>query len=100
MPAEARAAVSDLVDSYRRRIAEFEQRPGRNSTNSSRPRSSDPRSLERRPPAPPSGKKRGGHHKGGDGLHHRQVTGAEVARGLFGTDARRVVVSDRFKSYG
>ena len=60
MPAEAQAAVSELVDSYRRRIAELEQRLGRNSTNSSRPPSSDPPSPKRRPPAPPSGKKRGG----------------------------------------
>ena len=61
MPAEARAAVSALVDSYERRIAELEQRLGRNSTNSSRPPSSDPPSLKRRrPPAPPSGKRRGG----------------------------------------
>src|SRR3954468_3438042 len=60
MPAEAQAAVSELVDSYRRRIAELEQRPGRNSTNPSRPPSSDPPSLKRRPPAPPSGKTRGG----------------------------------------
>jgi transposase len=60
LPAEAQAAVSELVDSYRRRIAELEQRLGRNSTNSSRPPSSDPPSLKRRPPAPPSGKKRGG----------------------------------------
>jgi len=61
LPAEARAAVSALVASYERRIAELEQRLGRNSTNSSRPPSSDPPSLKRRrPPAPPSGKKRGG----------------------------------------
>src|SRR5262245_16206502 len=61
LPAEARAAVSALVDSYERRITELEQRLGRNSTNSSRPPSSDPPSLKRRrPPAPPSGKKRGG----------------------------------------
>jgi transposase len=61
LPAEARAAVSALVDSYERRIADLEQRLGRNSTNSSRPPSSDPPSIKRRrPPAPPSGKKRGG----------------------------------------
>src|SRR4051794_27242353 len=60
LPAEARAAVSALVDSYQRRIAELEQRLGRNSTNSSRPPSSDPPSVKRRPPAPPSGRKRGG----------------------------------------
>jgi transposase len=60
LPAEAQVAVSEVVDSLRRRIAELEQRLGRNSTNSSRPPSSDPPSLKRRPPAPPSGKKRGG----------------------------------------
>jgi transposase len=60
LPAETRAAVSALVDSYQRRIAELEQRLGRNSTNSSKPPSSDPPSFRRRPPAPPSGKKRGG----------------------------------------
>src|SRR3954451_22692687 len=68
MPAEAQAAVSELVDSYRRRIAELEQRIGRNSTNSSRPPSSDPPSLKRRPPAPASGKTRGGQPG-----HHRHV---------------------------
>src|SRR4051794_15664080 len=60
LPAEAQAAVSALVDSFKRRIAELEQRLGRNSTNSSRPPPSDPPSLKRRPPAPASGKKRGG----------------------------------------
>src|SRR5947209_7708689 len=60
LPAEAQAAVSALVDSYKRRIAELEQRLGRNSANSSRPPSSDPPSLKRRPPAAASGKKRGG----------------------------------------
>ncbi|QDV36212.1 IS66 family transposase [Tautonia plasticadhaerens] len=61
LPAEARAAVSALVDSYERWLAELEQRLGRNSTNSSRPPSSDPPSLKRRrPPAPHSGRKRGG----------------------------------------
>jgi transposase len=42
LPAEARAAVTALVDFYERRIAELEQRLGRNSTNSSKPPSSDP----------------------------------------------------------
>src|SRR5436305_10029113 len=53
MPAKAQAAVSELVDSYRRRIAELEQRLGRDSTNSLRPPYSDPPSLKRRPSAPP-----------------------------------------------
>ena len=43
-----------------RRIAELEQRLNTNSTNSSKPPSSDPPSVPRRPPVPASGKKRGG----------------------------------------
>src|SRR5512143_36159 len=57
---EAQAAVTALVRSFERRIADLEERLNRNSTNSSRPPSSDPPSVKRRPPAPPSGKKRGG----------------------------------------
>lgn len=63
---EAQAAVSGLVQSFERRIADLEERLGRNSTNSSKPPSSDPPSVKRRPPAPASGKKRGGqpgHHR-------------------------------------
>ena len=57
---EARAAVSALVQSFERRIADLEERLNKNSTNSSRPPSTDPPSIKRRPPAPPSGKKPGG----------------------------------------
>jgi transposase len=57
---EAQAAVTTLVQSFEQRIAELEERRGKNSTNSSKPPSSDPPSVKRRPPAPPSGKKRGG----------------------------------------
>src|SRR3954469_12242033 len=57
---EAQAAVSVLVQSFERRIADLDERIGKNSTNSSRPPSTDPPSVKRRPPAPPSGKKRGG----------------------------------------
>jgi transposase len=60
LPAEAQAAVSVLVQSFERRIADLEERLNKNSTNSSKPPSSDPPSLKRRPPTPASGKKRGG----------------------------------------
>ena len=57
---DAQAAVTALVRSFERRIADLEERLGKNSTNSSKPPSSDPPSVKRRPPAPASGKKRGG----------------------------------------
>lgn len=57
---EAQAAVSAVILSLEQRIADLEERVNRNSTNSSRPPSSDPPSVKRRPPAPASGKKRGG----------------------------------------
>src|ERR1700761_239496 len=60
LSAEAQAAVSALAEPFERRIAELEERLNKNSTNSSKPPSSDPPSVKRRPPAPASGKKRGG----------------------------------------
>jgi transposase len=65
---EAQAAVSGLVQSFEKRIADLEERLGKNSTNSSQPPSSDPPSVKRRPPGSPSGKKRGGQPG-----HHRKV---------------------------
>jgi transposase len=58
LPPEAQAAV--LVQSFERRIADLEEKLNKNSTNSSKPPSSDPSSLKRRPPTPASGKKRAG----------------------------------------
>src|SRR6516165_7303291 len=67
IPLEAQVAILALVDSLKGQIAELEQRVGDlearlklNSTNSSKPPSSDPIGLKRKPPAPPSGRKRGG----------------------------------------
>src|SRR4051812_12438977 len=63
---EVQAAVSGLVQSFEKRIADLEEQLGKNSTNSSKPPSTDPPSVKRRPPAPASGKKRGGqpgHHR-------------------------------------
>src|SRR3954471_17897544 len=68
---EAQAAVSVLVQSFERRIADLEERLNKNSTNSSKPPSSDPPSVKRRPPAPASGKKRGG--QSGNARHARPL---------------------------
>src|SRR5437763_9616700 len=67
VPSEAQAAILALVDSLKgqvaaleRRIKDLEARLKLNSTNSSKPPSSDPIGLKRRPPRPPSRRKRGG----------------------------------------
>jgi transposase len=65
---EAQAAVLALVAAFDQRIASLEERLNTNSTNSSKPPSSDAPSVKRRPPIPPSGKKRGGQPG-----HHRRV---------------------------
>jgi transposase len=64
---ELQAGVLALVHAYEERIAGLENRLGDlearlklNSTNSSKPPSSDPIGMKRKPPAPPTGKKRGG----------------------------------------
>jgi transposase len=64
---EARAVIGSVVEGLERRVAELEQhvrdltaRVEQNSTNSSRPPSSDPIGVKRKPPAPPSKKRRGG----------------------------------------
>ena len=64
---ELQAAVLALVQSYEDRLSflenrlnDLEARLKLNSTNSSKPPSSDPIGMKRRPPAPPSKKKRGG----------------------------------------
>ena len=67
MPPDAQAALMAVFESLRSRIAELEQRVADldarlklNSTNSSKPPSSDPIGLKRKPPAPPTGRKSGG----------------------------------------
>ena len=64
---ELQAAILALVQIHQQRVAELESRVNDlearlklNSTNSSKPPSSDPIGLKRKPPAPPSGRKRGG----------------------------------------
>src|SRR5438309_7988989 len=75
---EAQAAVSELVDSFERRVAALQEQGRRNSTNSSRPPSSDPPSVKRRPPSTPSGKRRGG--QPGHARHARPLAPPEAVR--------------------
>jgi transposase len=64
---DARAVVGAVIDGLERQITELKQqvqdlkaRLDQNSTNSSRPPSTDPIGVKRKPPAPPSRKRRGG----------------------------------------
>ena len=64
---ELQAGIIALVQSYEERItglenrlSDLENRLKLNSMNSSKPPSSDPIGMKRKPPTPPSGKKRGG----------------------------------------
>src|SRR4051812_45696589 len=67
IPPAAQAAILVLVRQHAQRlqaiqmrVEELEQRLNRNSTNSSRPPSSDPPHVKRPPPNPSSGRKGGG----------------------------------------
>lgn len=67
VPPEAQIAILAVLDSVNGRVLELEQRVRDlearlklNSTNSSKPPSSDPIGFKRKPPTPPSGRKRGG----------------------------------------
>lgn len=64
---EARAVIGAVIYGLDKRLAEAEQkiqelraRLDQNSTNSSRPPSTDPIGVKRKPPTPPSKKRRGG----------------------------------------
>jgi transposase len=64
---EARAIVGAVIDGLERQITELthqvrdlEARLDQNSTNSSKPPSTDPIGVKRKPPEPPSKKRRGG----------------------------------------
>src|SRR5262245_50869800 len=83
VPPEAQAAFLEVFGSLERRIAELEARLSLNSTNSSRPPSTDPPAvkLKRRPPAPPSGLKRGG--QPGHKRHTRALVPPERLREAF-----------------
>src|SRR6516225_2044299 len=83
VPPEAQAALLDAFASLEKRIAELEARLNLNSTNSSKPPSTDPPAvkLKRRPPVPPSGRKRGG--QPGHQRHTRAPVPPEQLRETF-----------------
>ena len=70
LPIEARALIEVMrlqveamqrqIDALRHEVRSLKGQPRPNSRNSSRPPSSDPLHIKRRPPRPPSGRKRGG----------------------------------------
>ncbi len=83
---EVQAAILALVEFYELRLAKLEARVNDlenrlklNSTNSSKPPSSNPIGMKRKPPASPSGKKRGG--QPGHRKAHRALVPPEKIRG-------------------
>ena len=70
--AELRAKVCAL----QQQVADLQERLNQNSTNSSRPPSSDAPAVKRRPPCPPSGRTTGGQPatSGGNGPFSRLTT--------------------------
>ena len=62
IPPAAQAALLALIQHYEQRLAELEARLNQNSTNSSKPPSSDPPAVKRAPPKPPSHNKVGGQY--------------------------------------
>jgi transposase len=90
VPLEAQAAIQAVIASLEKRIADSEKsiaelqaRLNLNSTNSSKPPSTDPPAvkLKRRPPAPPSGRKPGG--QPGHKRHTRALVPPEQVRETF-----------------
>jgi len=70
-PADVREAILALVMSLEQRIAALEARLGQDSSNSSRPPSSDGPRVKRGVPRTPSGRRRGG--QGGHPKHERVI---------------------------
>ena len=68
-------AVRGELAGWQARVQELETRLGENSSNSSRPPSTDPPSTPKRPPAPPSGRRRGA--QPGHPAHQRALVPAD-----------------------
>jgi transposase len=83
VPPEAQATIRAVIASLEKRIADLEARLNQNSTNSSKPPSTDPPAVKvkRRPPTPPSGRKRGG--QPGHKRHSRALVPPEELREAF-----------------
>jgi transposase len=64
-------ALQTLIGQLQQRIAHLEEQLNQNSTNSSRPPSSDGPAVKRSPPQPPSGRRRGG--QSGHALQQRPL---------------------------
>src|SRR3954468_8895478 len=94
---ELQAAILTLVQTHQQHVAalearvhDHEARLKLNSTNSSKPPSSDPIGMRRRPPPPASGKRRGG--QPGHRKARRSLVPPEMIRETFEckpTDCRR-----------
>src|SRR5438270_13110788 len=85
IPPAAQAAILALVQQYEQRlqalqqqVIDLRQRLNQNSTNSSRPPSSDPPHVKRRPPKPSAARKRGG--QPGHARQQRPVVPAEQVK--------------------
>jgi len=85
---ELQAAILALLQTYQEQVAALEARLGDlearlklNSTNSHKPPSSDHIGAKRKPPAPPTGKKRGGQPK--HRKAHRALVPPEKVRDTF-----------------
>jgi transposase len=59
-PPDVQAAILDLAQAFEQRIAALEARINQNSSNSSKPPSTEPLHVKRQPPRPTSKKRRGG----------------------------------------
>jgi len=74
-PADVRAAVLALVQSFEKRIADLEARLAQDSSNSSKPPSSEPLHVKRQPPRPRTGRRPGGQF--GHKRHARELVPPE-----------------------
>src|SRR4051794_8457949 len=79
VPPDVQAAILAVVGRLERRIAALEARLGRDSPNSSKPPSSAPIGVKRRPPRRPSGRRRGG--QPGHERHTRELVEPERLTG-------------------